>query len=67
MMNIILNGEQHTIEQDANVLHLLDGLKLTNQAIAVAINRKIIPKPAWSSTFFNEQDVVDVVRAIGGG
>lgn len=66
-MKIVLNGEQHHLNQESHVTDLIESLQLGNQAIAVAINRKIIPKSLWSSTTINELDVVDVVRAIGGG
>ena len=66
-MKIVLNAEPHTLNQGSHVTDLVESLQLGNQAIAVAINRKIIPKSLWSSTAINELDVVDVVRAIGGG
>ena len=66
-MKIVLNGEQHFLNQESYVTDLIESLQLGNQAIAVAINRKIIPKSLWSSTAINELDIVDVVRAIGGG
>jgi sulfur carrier protein len=66
-MKIVLNGEPHKLNQESHVTDLIEILQLGNQAIAVAINRKIIPKSLWSSTAINEHDVVDIVRAIGGG
>jgi sulfur carrier protein len=46
---------------------LIDALSLTNQALAIAVNREVVPRAQWSAYRFSDGDKVDVVRAIGGG
>ena len=67
MMKIVLNGEAYQVAQEHTLLDLIHALNLSGQAIAVAVNRQIIARPQWPNQVLQEQDKVDVVRAIGGG
>ncbi|PRC91605.1 sulfur carrier protein ThiS [Solimicrobium silvestre] len=67
MMEIILNGAAHQLTEQQSVAELVAALNLTQQAIAVAVNRSIIARPNWGQHQLQAQDQVDVVRAIGGG
>ena len=67
MINIELNGAPRTIEKNHCVQDLIDALSLTNQALAIAVNREVVPRAQWATHRFSEGDKVDVVRAIGGG
>ncbi len=66
MLDIQLNGEKRQL---ASVLlaDLIAELNLSQQAIAVAVNRQIIPRSQWAEHQLQVDDKVDVVRAIGGG
>ncbi|BBB63068.1 hypothetical protein UNDKW_4795 [Undibacterium sp. KW1] len=66
MVEIQLNGEKRQL---ASMLlaDLIAELNLSQQAIAVAVNRQIIPKSQWAEHELQVDDKVDVVRAIGGG
>lgn len=66
-MEILLNGAAHQVHEGSALTQLVEQLALGNQAIAVAVNRQVIPRSKWSSHFLHAQDQVDVVRAIGGG
>jgi sulfur carrier protein len=67
MMEIILNGAAHQLPVAQSVAQLVDALNLTQQAIAVAVNRNIIAREHWNNHQLRAQDHVDVVHAIGGG
>jgi sulfur carrier protein len=67
MIVIELNGESRSVEKDYSVHDLIDALSLTNQALAIAVNREVVPRAQWSAYRFSDGDKVDVVRAIGGG
>jgi len=67
MIEIELNGEAREVETDLNVDGLIALLSLTGKAVAVAINREIVPRAQWSQRQLQAADRVDVVRAIGGG
>lgn len=67
MIVIDLNGAPRTIEKNHSVQDLINALSLTNQALAIAVNREVVPRAQWATHRFAEGDKVDVVRAIGGG
>ena len=66
-ISIELNGEARIIAESDSVQNLIDALSLTNQALAVAVNREVVPRAKWREYRFASGDKVDVVRAIGGG
>ena len=67
MIKIELNGSPHQLDAHKNVEELIAGLSLSGKAVAVAINREIVPRNLWSQRQLQAADCVDVVRAIGGG
>ena len=66
-IEIMLNGEAHRFPAGQNVQHLIDSLGLTGQALAVAVNRQVVPRASWQQKMIQAGDRVEVVRAIGGG
>ena len=46
---------------------LIEELSLSGKAVAVAINREIVPRGAWAERQLQAADRIDIVRAIGGG
>ena len=67
MMELLLNGEPHSLPESTDLASLIVSLSLGNQAIAVAVNRQIIRRAQWPEHIVQAGDQVDVVRAIGGG
>jgi sulfur carrier protein len=64
-MDIVLNGAPY--EAPPLLADLVAQLDLGNQALAVAVNRQVVPRPQWASYQLLARDRVDIVRAIGGG
>jgi sulfur carrier protein len=67
MIEIELNGTPHRVEDNQNLSDLIASLALPNQAMAVAVNRQVVPRQGWSQRKLQATDKVDIVRAIGGG
>ena len=67
MIEIELNGALHRIEDNQNLNDLIASLALPNQAMAVAVNRQVVPRQSWMQRKLQATDKVDIVRAIGGG
>jgi sulfur carrier protein len=67
MMVIELNGEPREVGDGECVQDLIEALSLTNQALAIAVNREVVPRAKWREYRFSVGDKVDIVRAIGGG
>tara|TARA_B110000438_G_C15343147_1_gene448806 strand:- start:175 stop:381 length:207 start_codon:yes stop_codon:yes gene_type:complete len=67
-MNIIVNGENKSVTESLTMIDLLDVLGLQNkQSIAVAINGEILSKKDHPKYIIKEDDIVEIVHAIGGG
>lgn len=64
---IELNGEPRELQDGDSVQDLIAALSLAGQALAVAVNREVVPRAQWGERRFAAGDKVDVVRAIGGG
>lgn len=67
MIAIELNGEPRELRDGDSVQDLIDALSLTGQALAVAVNRKVVPRAHWPECRLAGGEKVDIVRAIGGG
>ena len=67
MIAIELNGETRQVADGEHVHDLVASLNLGNQAVAVAINREIVPRQQWQARALQAADKVEIVRAIGGG
>jgi len=67
MIDILLNGAPHRVPSQHTLLDLIDALALSGQALALAVNRSVVPRQLWPQHVLQAQDKVDIVRAIGGG
>ncbi len=65
-MQLTINGE--TKQTDAGtVRELLVSLELHKQAVAVEVNREVVPKKLHESTPLKDGDTVELVTLVGGG
>ncbi len=69
MLTITLNGEEKTFDTVATltVAELVQQIGFAGRAVAVEVNRELIPKRAHASTQLHEGDQVEVVTLVGGG
>ncbi|AQR71763.1 MULTISPECIES: sulfur carrier protein ThiS [Janthinobacterium] len=67
MISITLNGAPHQVPPGQTLDQLIAALSLENQALALAVNRNVVPRKAWPGQVLQVQDQVEIVRAIGGG
>ncbi|BAP15472.1 MAG: thiamin biosynthesis protein [Alcanivorax borkumensis] len=65
-MKLTVNGDTLTLNGNT-IADLVSQLELTGRRLAVEVNREIIPKSQHSDFALNEDDVVEIVHAIGGG
>jgi sulfur carrier protein len=66
-MNITVNGENRTLQDESSLGQLLETLGLKGKRIAVEVNRDIVPRSEYDSFMLSENDTVEIVNAIGGG
>jgi sulfur carrier protein len=67
MIEITLNGAPHRVPAQQTLDQLIAALELSGQALALAVNRNVVPRQHWPEHVLQAQDKVDIVRAIGGG
>ena len=67
LIQITLNGAPHQVPPGQTLDQLIAALSLENQALALAVNRHVVPRKAWPVQVLQVQDQVEIVRAIGGG
>lgn len=67
MIEIILNGDQHKIEQSTSLVVLLQNLKLDPLKVAVERNLEIVPKTTYQNVILLDGDRLEIVHFIGGG
>jgi len=66
-VSIELNGAPHRVPPQQTLAQLVEALSLTGQALALAVNRTVVPRQQWPQRVLQPLDKVDIVRAIGGG
>jgi len=67
-MKLTLNGESYDLPGDrATVAELVDALGMGKQAVAVEVNKQLVPKREHDQTPLHEGDTVEVVTLVGGG
>ena len=66
-MEIRINGKSASIASKLTLLEWLESQQLTHKRIAIEVNGAIVPKSKFSTTFIQEYDEIEVIRAVGGG
>ena len=67
MLEIELNGEPWRVRPGGSLGELVEELGIGKQAVALAVNRQVVPRQQWNERLLAQRDRVDIVRAIGGG
>ena len=68
-MELIINHTRKTFDVLPATLEALLAMELPHKrkGIAVALNNRIIPQPAWSETFLSDKDSILIITATQGG
>lgn len=67
MIEIEVNGQAQQVPSACSLADLVGELRLQGQALALAVNRQVVPRQQWPQRLLQARDKVDIVRAIGGG
>ncbi len=67
-----LNGENRSIAPGTTVDHLValleaEGSKIDRRAIAVEVNRMIVPRSTYKEHTLQHEDEIEIVTIVGGG
>ena len=66
-MNIIVNGDKISIEKNINLENFLKLNNINNKNIVIEVNKIIITKSMWKEKIIKEDDVIEIITAVGGG
>lgn len=66
-MEIALNGNSLTLQDDATVATLLESQGLAGRRVAVEVNGEIVPRGRHPEHVLADGDQVEIVHALGGG
>jgi len=66
-MNIILNGKPTEVAARRTIAGLIEDLDLPTTRVAVAVNRRVVPKGRHADTELSEGDRVEILHAVAGG
>ncbi len=65
-MEVLLNGDPHSIDQSCTIQNLIRDLNLDGK-FAIEINQNIIPRSKYLDIKLHAGDKIEIVQAIGGG
>lgn len=67
MKTITVNGMKRELPTDMTVAELVSELKLDRFGIAIVVNGEVIPRTTYAEWPLNNDDQLDIVRAVAGG
>ena len=67
MISIMVNGDKLKIEEDSTIEILLELLNITPARLAIEINGEVIPRSEILEKVLQDGDILEIVKAIGGG
>ena len=66
-LELVVNGEPRSVPAGATLDALVDELGLERRKIAIAVNRDVVPRSAFTSHILDAGDRVEILEAVGGG
>jgi sulfur carrier protein len=65
--DFFLNGAPYSVASGCTLAQLVATLGLEGQALALAVNRTVVPRQRWPEHAIAAGERIELVRAIGGG
>ena len=66
-MQVTINGEKREFYEHFTVSELLKKLELSNERLAVELNKEIVRRKDWESIAIKDADKIEIVHFVGGG
>lgn len=66
-MKVMVNGKETPMRPDQSVQELLVDLGMGGRAVAVELNREVVPRQQHPETPLQDGDVIEIVTLVGGG
>lgn len=62
-----VNGKEMTLDKGHSLQKFLEVNQFDLKTLAVARNGEIVPKPTYDQVLLDVEDVLEIVRFVGGG
>lgn len=62
-----VNGKELEFKDNTSISKLLDNIGVNKNTVVVEVNLEIIENEAYDNYFLREDDVIEVIRFVGGG
>jgi thiamine biosynthesis protein ThiS len=67
-MRLLINGEERDFAGERLTLAaLVEQLGMKSDRVAIELNRDIVARDRWTTTFLSEGDRLEIVHFVGGG
>ncbi len=66
-MDLFVNGEKKRLNDPQSVSDLVTQLGLGGRAVAVEVNKQLIPRKQHATATLRDGDTVEIVTLVGGG
>lgn len=66
-VDVVVNGNPRAITANCTLASLILELGLERARIAVAVNRDVVPRSAYTTQRLTAGDRVEILEAVGGG
>lgn len=66
-MQIDVNGRSRQLEDGTSLADLVALTVQRSDGVAVAVNRRVVPRSHWDSHCLSGGDQVEIIQAVGGG
>ncbi|HIZ88331.1 MAG: sulfur carrier protein ThiS [Candidatus Mucispirillum faecigallinarum] len=66
-MNVKINGENHTFNDNITLENIIKELNITINSIVAEVNGQVITKEKFSNTVIKDNDVIELIKFVGGG
>lgn len=66
-MNLIINGENKSFDQNSTLKQIITSLKIEDKVMACAVNMEIVKKENWGNFIPQENDKIELLQFVGGG
>ena len=66
MVTLLINGKKETTEE-TNIDELLKSKSINKNEVVVEFNNKILKRDSLKDILLNNDDVLEIIRFVGGG
>ena len=66
-MRVVINGETKEIVNKVSLSELLKHFSLSDERVAIELNKEVVRKKDWENIKINEADKIEIIHFVGGG